>query len=233
MSDSADTEGAPDLPRAPDLPVLGAPRPDLPVLGAPRPDLPVLGAPRPERADAARNRAKVLRAARRLVARRGAGNVTIEEIAKASGVAKGTVFHRFGDRSGLLQALLDDGERELQDRILRGPPPLGPGAAAGARLEAFVDALLELTLEDSDLLIAADAGRPGGRYVTGAYAAWHQHVALLLSEIRPDADTNLLAHLVLAPLDAQLVRHLSQESTFEPDELRSATRELAARLGSP
>jgi AcrR family transcriptional regulator len=195
-------------------------------------DLPVLGAPRPERADAARNRAKVLRAARRLVARRGVENVTIEEIAKASRLSKGTVFHRFGDRSGLLQALLDDGERDLQDRILRGPPPLGPGAEPGARLEAFLDALLHLTLEDADLLIAADAGRPGGRYVTGAYAAWHQHVALLLSEMRPGADANPLSHVLLAPLDAQLVRHLRQETAIEPGELRGAVHELAARLGS-
>ncbi|XUL89748.1 helix-turn-helix domain-containing protein [Streptomyces galilaeus] len=52
-----------------------------------------------ERADAARNRA-------RLVAERGAEHVTMHEVAEAAGVGKGTLFRRFGDRDGLLLALL-------------------------------------------------------------------------------------------------------------------------------
>src|ERR671923_2506063 len=93
-------------------------------------ELPVVGAPRRERADAARNRRRVLAAARRLFAERGVANVTMEEVARAAGVGKGTVFHRFGDRAGLALALLDDRERELQEAILHGPPPVGPGAPA-------------------------------------------------------------------------------------------------------
>jgi len=47
----------------------------------------------------------------------------------AAGVGKGTLIPRFGDRAGLAVALLDERERELQERILSGRPPLGPGAA--------------------------------------------------------------------------------------------------------
>src|SRR5919106_4825012 len=103
--------------------------------------LPVAGRPRRERADAARNRERVLAAARRLFAERGVANVTMEQIARAAGVGKGTVFHRFGDRAGLALALLDDGERELQEAVLHGRPPLGPGAPARERLLGLVEAL--------------------------------------------------------------------------------------------
>jgi AcrR family transcriptional regulator len=189
-----------------------------------RGDLPVVGAPRRERADAARNRQKILAAARRLFAERGVAEVTMEEIARAAGVGKGTLFHRFGDRAGLALALLDDQERGLQESILRGPPPLGPGATAAERLHAFLGALLDFTVQHADLLIAADGGRSGGRYLTGAYSSWHQHTALLLSELRPGSDTEVLAHIVLAPLAADFVKHLTGEADVE--RVRAALHEL-------
>ena len=187
-------------------------------------ELPVIGSPR-ERADAAHNREKVLAAARRLFAERGVANVTMEEIARAAGVGKGTVFHRFGDRAGLALALLDDRERELQDLILHGHPPLGPGAPARERLVAFLDAILDFTVEHAELLIAADSGRPGGRYLTGAYAGWHRHTALLLSELRPGSDAEVLADLVLAPVAADLVRHLTEEAGADLERVRAALHE--------
>lgn len=187
----------------------------------------MLGAPRRERADAARNREKVLAAARRLFAEHGVANVTMGQVARAAGVGKGTVFHRFGDRAGLALALLDDRERELQEAILYGHPPLGPGAPARERLAAFLDAILDFTVEHAELLIAADSGRSGGRYLTGAYASWHQHTALLLSELRPGSDAGMLAHLVLAPLAADLVRHLTEEAGADVERVRAALHELA------
>jgi AcrR family transcriptional regulator len=189
-------------------------------------ELPLLGAPRRERADAARNREKVLAAARRLFAARGVAGVTMEEIARAAGVGKGTVFHRFGDRAGLALALLDDRERELQEAVLYGQPPLGPGASARERLVAFLDALLAFTVEHAELLIAADSGRPGGRYMTGAYASWHRHATLLLADLRPASDAAMLAHAVLAPLAADLVRHLTEVEGAEVERVRAALREL-------
>src|SRR5215210_7831837 len=119
-------------------------------------ELPVEGRPRPERADAARNRARVLDAARRLFDAHGVTAVTMSDVAREAGVAKGTVFHRFGDRQGLAQALVGDAERQLQDDLLRGPPPLGPGAPAQERLLACLDALLTLGAEQRDLLLEID-----------------------------------------------------------------------------
>jgi AcrR family transcriptional regulator len=188
--------------------------------------LPIAGNPPSERADAARNRAKVLEAARRLFAEHGVGNVSIEQVAKAAGVGKGTVFHRFGDRAGLVMALVDDDERALQERLLRGPPPLGPGAPPRERLEALVDALLDLLERYGDLLRDSEASRPGARYDTGAYAAWHQHATMLIAEARPGYDAPVLAHLLLAPLAAEHIKHLTEDEGIELDRLRAALREL-------
>src|SRR6266571_458096 len=71
--------------------------------------LPLLGEPAAERADAQRNRLKILDAAERLFAANGIANVSMDAVAKAAGVGKGTLFRRFGDRAGLAVALL--GER--------------------------------------------------------------------------------------------------------------------------
>src|SRR4051794_38596643 len=82
----------------------------------------------PERADAARNRVKILAAAEELFTTHGAAEVTMEDIARAAGVGRGTLYRRYPDRAAIAVALLDEHERRLQERLLRGDPPLGPGA---------------------------------------------------------------------------------------------------------
>jgi AcrR family transcriptional regulator len=164
--------------------------------------------PPKERADAARNRAAVLRAAADLFARHGVENVSMDAIAAAAGVGKGTVFRRFGDKSGLAAALLDDRERTLQKRILTGPPPLGPGlnlnpTPPGDRLRAFAESYLDYALAHLDLVRMSETATPGARYRIGAYRFWHRHVALLLAAARPDQDADALAHALLAPLAAE------------------------------
>ena len=190
----------------------------------------MLGAPPPGRADAARNREKVLAAARELFEQRGVANVTIDEIARAAGVGKGTVFHRFGDRAGLVMALVDDEERALQERILRGDPPLGPGAPPADRMVALVDALVDLLERYGDLLRDSEASRAGARYDAGAYAAWHQHATMLIAEARPGDDAPVLAHLLLAPLAAEHFTHLTEHDGIDLDRLRAALRNVVLRV---
>ena len=164
--------------------------------------LPLLDAPRPERADAARNRRRVLDAAAALFGEHGVEGISMDAVARAAGVGKGTLFRRFGDRQGLLVALLDEAERRLQDDLLHGPPPLGPGAPAGARLLAFLEAYVALLEARGDIVRASERSSPGARLRTAAYTGWHLHVTVLLRELRPDADAAALAHVLLAPLAA-------------------------------
>jgi AcrR family transcriptional regulator len=155
-----------------------------------------------ERADAARNRVAVLRAAARLFAEHGVAAVPMDQVAAAAGVGKGTVFRRFGDKAGLAVALLDAGERELQEAILHGPPPLGPGAGAAARLTAFTGAYLDYLLAHLELVRMSETAAPGARYRIGAYRFWHRHVAMLLGGA---ADAGFAAHAFLAALAAEHV----------------------------
>ncbi|TDC65306.1 TetR/AcrR family transcriptional regulator [Actinomadura sp. GC306] len=166
--------------------------------------------PPKERADAARNRVKVLEAAAALFARHGVDSVSMDAVATAAGVGKGTLFRRFGDKAGLAVALLDERERELQDAILSGPSPLGPGsgdepappsARPAARLHAFADAYLDYVLEHVSLVRMSETASPGARYRIGAYGFWHRHVTILLDQVVSDGDA--LAHGLLAVLGAE------------------------------
>src|ERR671920_796711 len=104
-------------------------------------DAPLAGA-RAERADAARNRARILEAARSLFAERGVGEVTLEEVARAAGAGKATLF---------------------------------------------------------------------------------RHVSWLLGELSPKADPDLLAHLLLAAFDAELLTALQDQGRDEAS-VRDAIR---------
>jgi AcrR family transcriptional regulator len=174
-----------------------------------------------ERADAARNRQRVLTAAEQLFAVRGVAGVTMDDVAAAAGVGKGTLYRRFGDKGGLAVALLDERERELQQHILDGPPPLGPGAPPDARLAAFVAAYVRLVAAQLDLVLLSQTSTPGARLRTGAHAFWRQHCRLLLrSALAPDPD--LRADLLLAALAAEQVRHWLREEHRDPAELIDA-----------
>ncbi|WP_089298674.1 TetR/AcrR family transcriptional regulator [Actinoplanes regularis] len=166
-----------------------------------------------ERADAARNRAVVLDAAAALFRQHGVDAVSMDAIAAAAGVGKGTLFRRFGDKAGLAVALLDEQERKLQDAILSGPAPLGPGRAGddptpAERLLAFVDAYLEYLLAHLDLVGMSETGSPRARYRIGAYRFWHHHVRLMLAE-RDDPEAD--AHTLLAVLSAEHIRAVTTE----------------------
>ncbi|WP_327086234.1 TetR/AcrR family transcriptional regulator [Nonomuraea sp. NBC_01738] len=188
------------------------------------------GKPVTERADAARNREKILAAAAGLFAERGVEAVTMDVIAAEAGVGKGTLFRRFGDKSGLAVALLDTRERDLQERILSGPAPLGPGAPAGDRLAAFAAAYLDYLLGHLDLIRMSETASPGARYRIGAYRFWHRHVAILLGELRPGEDPEALAHVVLAPLTGELAGVLVREYG-EARAREALTLSVAAYIG--
>jgi AcrR family transcriptional regulator len=105
---------------------------------------------RAERTDAAQNRARVLAAAE-LFSSRNPRQITMSDIAAAAGVGRGTLYHRYPDLASIAVALLDEHERAVQEQLLRGDPPLGPGAAPAQRLAAFYavpdpDPLVDLLL---------------------------------------------------------------------------------------
>ncbi|MFC6937779.1 MULTISPECIES: TetR/AcrR family transcriptional regulator [Actinomadura] len=180
-----------------------------------RPDLgwrlPIAGAAAPERADAARNRRKILAVAEEIVATRGVDALTMNEVAAAAGVGVGTVYRRFGDLAGLIAAVMDERERQLQEACLTGAPPLGPDASPADRIKGFLHAYADLLDNYAPLMAVAEATSPTGRYRGGAYAVHHVHLARLVAEARPDLDAHYFADALLAPLSAGMFVHHRQE----------------------
>jgi AcrR family transcriptional regulator len=166
--------------------------------------------PPPERADAARNRERVLATAARLFAEHGVEAVTMDDIVARAGVGKGTLYRRFGDKSGLARALLDDRERELQARILSGSPPLGPGSDPHERLAAFVEAYVDYVMSHLDVVAMSQTATPGARLRTGAHTFWRSHVAFLLAEAHI-ADREVRAEALVAAMSAEMIRHWTHD----------------------
>ncbi|MDF3298804.1 TetR/AcrR family transcriptional regulator [Streptomyces tropicalis] len=181
------------------------------------------------RADAARNRARLLDAAARLVAEHGAAGVTMEAVAAAAEVGKGTVFRRFGDRTGLLRALLDHSERKFQAALLSGPPPLGPGAPPARRLGAFGCAALRRAADDLELQMAAEPV-PDRRFLVPARRVQYAHVAMLLRQAVPDGDSELLAHTLLGYLEPALIHHLTRQCQVPMERLQEGWHDLVTRV---
>ncbi|MEV7554599.1 helix-turn-helix domain-containing protein [Amycolatopsis sp. NPDC089917] len=183
--------------------------------------------PPKERADAARNRVAILDAAASLFAEHGVEGVSMDQVAAAAGVGKGTLFRRFGDKAGLAAALLDARERVLQEGILTGPPPLGPGVPPVDRRVAFAGAYLDYVLKHLPLVRMSETAAPGARYRIGAYRFWHRHVAILLDGV-PDPEH--AAHALLAPLAAEHLTALLPE--LGEDRVRAGITRLWRDAGS-
>lgn len=179
-----------------------APIPATPVL------LPLIG-DRPERGDAAANRQRILVAARSLLDAHGPAGVSMDAVAAAAGVGKGTVFRRFGDRAGLIGELMSDYMRHFQDAFLSGPPPLGPGAPAAERLIAFFTALVALQREHLPIALAGEAASvdaPGR-----VYGVLYLHAATLIQEIDPAVDAEVLASMILGAIAPPILSRLDAD----------------------
>ncbi|MFR9728164.1 TetR/AcrR family transcriptional regulator [Saccharopolyspora sp. MS10] len=183
-----------------------------------------------ERSDAARNRRRIVDAARGMVRARGVESLSMEDVAQSAGVGVGTVYRRFGDRAGLAYALLDEREREFQEAFLSGPPPLGPGAEPAARIRAFLRALLERVDEQSGLLLVAETSGPHARYASGAYLTHRAHLVELLRQVRPHGDPQVLADALLAPLSAVAVSYQREVAGLSLDRISAGLDELVTAL---
>jgi AcrR family transcriptional regulator len=204
---------------------------ELPMANETEPlELPVVGAPS-ERADAARNRERILCAAERLFAEQEGCDVSMDAIAAAAGVGKGTIFRRFGDRAGLMRALLDETETSFQDAVIRGEPPLGPGAPAADRLAAFGHARFELLERHGALIASAEAGERGNARLTSpVYLFYRAHIAMLVRDCDPTVDADYLTEALLAPLAADVFTYQRQVLRMDLDRIVAGYTQLVQRL---
>src|SRR4051794_31545804 len=150
----------------------------------------------------------------------------MEAVAAEAGVGKGTVFRRFGDRAGLARAVVSEVESDFQEQLIRGAPPLGPGAPARERLIAFGAAYLQFLERNAPLMASAEGP---SWLVSEVYALYRMHVVLLLEQSCGDA-APYLADVLMAPLAAPTFLSHRRVRQMSVEQLTAAYEDLVARL---
>jgi len=115
-------------------------------------------APRPQRADAVRNRQKILAAAAETFAQEGE-STALEEIARRAGVGIGTLYRHFPTRHALVQELY----REEVEELCRSAEALDddePWEALNRWFERFIPYIATKQVLAQELVNAPDSGRP-------------------------------------------------------------------------
>jgi AcrR family transcriptional regulator len=141
-----------------------------------------LAGARPLRADARRNRERLLQAARAAFAAEGLA-VPLDEIARRAGVGPGTLYRHFPAKEALFEAVLQDRIQRLADdaRALRGATD--PGAA----LLDFIDRLIAEAALKKDLVDAlASSGIEFGADLMQTSARLREEIGYLLVRAQRD-----------------------------------------------
>jgi AcrR family transcriptional regulator len=85
----------------------------------------------PQRRNSRSNRARILATARQELGRNP--DITLDELARASGVVRRTLFGHFPGRAALLEALAEEASETLRDTVANGMRPAEPAERALAR----------------------------------------------------------------------------------------------------
>ncbi|NNH74112.1 TetR family transcriptional regulator [Nocardia uniformis] len=182
----------------------------------------------------------ILDAARTLVLRDGPRAASVAAIAEASGAPVGTLYHRFGNRNGVLTAAWIRALERFQSRVLEAATEADPIEAAVAMAAASIafgresldDARLLLNLRPSDLLDGAPDTDFRDRLAT-MNAPLIEHLQRLARSIYGadgPRETDAVARAIVDLPYAALRRHAHEETlpTWLETDLSAATRTLLA-----
>lgn len=180
-----------------------------------------------ERADAARNRRQILAAAQTLFDNSPSESLTTDQIAAAAGVGKGTIFRRFGDYVGLVEALIRPGVTELRTAVESGPPPLGPGAPPEEALARFLDALLDFVWANKPVIRALEQRSAHAYYANPASQFWIAELSRRLTVAIPAIDPDYRAFALFPNLRADVLDYLENHQHMPRTRIRKGIHALA------
>ena len=144
-------------------------------------------------------RAKLVQAARRAFADKGYAASSMDVLTAEAGLTRGALYHNFGDKKGLLQAVVDqiDGEMAERARLV--------GREAGSGWEALLAegvAYIEMALEpEVQRIVLLD-----GPAVLGDPSSWPSQDSCLRETIR--TLEKLIGDGVVKPVDAEAAARL-------------------------
>ena len=193
---------------------------------------------RPERRDAVLHRQQVLAAAAQLFGERGVEAVTMDEIAQAASVGKGTLYRRYADKGQLVLALMDACVQRLQDQVA-AELEASRGASALAQLEAVLARMVDWVEEHVTWLgVLSDqaAGPRRGAVHCGRLYGWMHGVVLELLERAVATgeaaidDCVYTADAILALLDIDLYVFQRRERGYSPPQILAGMCRLVRGL---
>ncbi len=149
-----------------------------------------------------------MNAARRLFTERGYDAVGTEEIVRAAGVTRGALYHHFGGKAELLEAVYERLEAESTERVARivlGSELESPLEAMKAGIEAFLDECAEpelqrIALHDAPAVLGWDRWREIAAANGLGLIEASLSGAIEAGEIKP-LPVRPMAHLLLGALD--------------------------------
>jgi AcrR family transcriptional regulator len=159
-----------------------------------------------ERTEATRE--ALISAARQLFTERGYEDVGTEEIVRAAGVTRGALYHHFGDKASLLEAVYGRIEAESTERVARvvlGSELHSPLDAMKAGIEAFLEEcakpeLRQIALHDAPAVLGWERWREIGAANGLGLIEASLGAAIEAGEIRP-LPVKPTAHLLMGALD--------------------------------
>jgi AcrR family transcriptional regulator len=188
-----------------------------------------------ERVDAARNRQAILTAASKLFDLADDPlTVTMDDVAAAAGVGKGTLFRRFTDRTGLLRAVFETRISGLVAAVVEGPPPLGPGAPPRERLLALLDAFVEFKLDNRKVTRALEQTAERSSFLRSpSYLQAHALFSDLLTGLVAADRAAWTAHALLSFTRIDLLEDLITTQRWTAVHLRREIQDMAERILAP
>jgi AcrR family transcriptional regulator len=181
----------------------------------------------PSRSDALQNRAEILDVARRLFDQYGAAAVTMSQIAQEAGVGKGTLYRNFSNKAELCLAMLDEGQRDLQNRALTQlrtsvDTPYQLLVWLVEQVLLFVDhhgdLLCEIAREQPEIIVDSPAHR--WQWIT---------IVELLRRAGVEGDIEYLADAVFTMIDVRMVRHQRRVRGYSFERILDGITDLIGR----
>lgn len=144
-------------------------------------------------------RAKLIRAAREAFASKGYAAASMDELTAEAGLTRGALYHNFGGKQGLMQAVVDQIDQEMVERMLVAQ------ARAASRWEGLLEegvAYIEMALEpEVQRIMLLD-----GPAVLGDPSQWPNQNACLLRTTQ--TIQALIDEGTVKPMDAEAAARL-------------------------
>ncbi|YBV97657.1 TetR/AcrR family transcriptional regulator [Phyllobacteriaceae bacterium JZ32] len=145
------------------------------------------------------NRAKLIWAARKAFAEKGYANASMDELTAEVGLTRGALYHNFGDKRGLLAAVVHQIDNEMASRA----------QAIGARLQDDWEGLLAEGAAYIEMALDPEVQRIvllDGPAVLGDPSQWPSQSSCL--EVTERTVERLIAKGFLKPVDAEAAARL-------------------------